>query len=868
MHGPAAWMADLFQYGVAGAALAEAGSLVASDTRTHLGTGHGPRSRGYACAVEVPARILVALLAAASGSAAFAVSAAGGSAPQTVTLGNASGEPNSNICSGSDDCTYVPYAGASDPEMQVPFDGTVTSFSVNAGSTGGKVELRVLRPAAGGRFTAVGTGPMETLGVTGINTFSVSVPVEQGDVLALDNESSALVFQASSGSASTRYFEPAIAEGSTGTPGASSPDRLLLSAEVQPAAAGQLYAFGDNEYGALGNTSNDETHEPNPTPSLVTLPGEVGQVTQVAAGENHSLAVTSSGQLYGFGDNNDGQLGNATNDKTGHPNPTPTLVTLPGAGGPVTQVAAGAFFSLAVTSSGQLYAFGENSGGQLGDTTNDKTSEPNPTPTLVTLPGEVGPVIQVAAGYRHSLAVTSSGQLYAFGENGSGQLGDTTHNKTGEPNPTPTLVSLPGEVGQVTQVAAGAFFSLAVTSSGQLYAFGGNYFGQLGNATNDKTGEPNPTPTLVTLPGEVGQVTQVAAGENHSLAVTSSGQLYAFGENYFGQLGDATNNRTVEPNPTPTLVTLPGEVGRVTQVAGGEGNSLAITSSGQLYTFGENYFGQLGDTTNERTHEPNPTPTLVTLPSGATADTLARGPMAEHSLVVLADLAVTTGSLPGGTVGAAYSAPVQASGGAPPYQWSASGMPPGLSINQASGAISGTPTAAGSYTVAVTATDDDGIQASAPLAIAISAVPAAAASVAPVITNARESHSTWREGGKLAQISRRKAKKPPVGTTFSFSLNEQASVILSFTQTVAGRKVGHRCVAKTRHNAKRKACRRTVTPGTLILSGRSGADKIVFQGRISRTRKLTPGRYTLVIMATNAAGQKSKPQKLNFTIVK
>ena len=645
-----------------------------------------------------------------------------------------------------------------------------------------------------------------------------------------------------------------------------------LIALAASTSSGELYAFGNNKYGQLGNATNNKSEEPNPTPALVTLPGEVGPVTQVAAGGDHSLVLTSTGQLYAFGDNKYGQLGNATNNKSEEPNPTPTFVTLPGASGQVTEIAAGRNFSLAVTSSGQLYAFGANNDGQLGNATNNKSEEPNPTPTPVTLPGEVGPVTQVAAGEQHSLAVTSSGQLYAFGENQFGQLGDTTHNKSIEPNPTPTLVTVPGEVGAVTQVAAGAAYSLVLTSSGQLYAFGANNDGQLGNATNDKTLEPNPTPTPVTLPGAVGPMTQIAAGNFHSLAVTSSGQLYAFGYNYSGQLGNATNDKTLEPNPTPAPVTLPGAVGPVTQVAASSDHSLALTTSGQLYAFGENYFGQLGNATNDKSGEPNPTPTLVALPGGATIDTFARGSAAEHTLVVTADLAVLTGSLPGGTVGTAYSAQVQASGGALPYRWAASTLPPGLSMSEASGAIEGIPTGAGSYATTVTVTDSDGVQASAPLAVAIASAPQLlpllpVPTVAPpAITSAHQSHPTWREGNKLPQISAK--KRPAVGTTFSFSLNEQAAVSLIFAQKVTGRKVAHKCAPKTRKNDKRRACKRTVTDGTLSFAGHSGTNKILFEGRISRRKKLKPGRYTVVIEATNPAGERATPQKLSFTIVK
>src|SRR6202011_5378324 len=155
-------------------------------------------------------------------------------------------------------------------------------------------------------------------------------------------------------------------------------------------------------------------------------------------------------------------------------------------------------------------------------TTNNGTFNANPTPTLVTLPGATGPVVQVAAGYEHSLAVTSAGQLYAFGLNHDGELGNATNNGTSNPNPTPTLVTLPGATGPVVEAAAGEYQSLAVTSSGQLYAFGMNYYGELGSPTNNGTGNPNPTPALVTLPGATGPVVDAVAGQYFSLAVTST----------------------------------------------------------------------------------------------------------------------------------------------------------------------------------------------------------------------------------------------------------------------------------------------------------------------------------------------------------
>lgn len=149
------------------------------------------------------------------------------------------------------------------------------------------------------------------------------------------------------------------------------------------------------------------------------------------------------------------------------------------------------------------------------------------------------------------------------------------------------------------------------------------------------------------------------------------------------------------------------------------------------------------------------------------------------------------------------------------------------------------------------------------------------------ITAASQSTSRWREGAKLPLISAK--KRPPVGTTFTFSLvrgeeppreslqaNIQAPVDFAFTQMMGGRKVGHRCTAKTRKNAMRKACDRPVTVGTMSFMGHVGTNRVVFQGRLSSSQKLKPGHYTLLITASNVFGVRvpAAPKSLSFTIVR
>jgi hypothetical protein len=133
----------------------------------------------------------------------------------------------------------------------------------------------------------------------------------------------------------------------------------------------------------------------------------------------------------------------------------------------------------------------------------------------------------------------------------------------------------------------------------------------------------------------------------------------------------------------------------------------------------------------------------------------------------------------------------------------------------------------------------------------------------PLVKNARQSTARWREDNRLARFSR---AKTPAGTTFSFSLNEQANVNFGFIQLL-GRYNGHSCLASQHGTQKRKSCNRKVVKGALSFTGHVGTNSVVFAGRISRRDKLNPGTYEVVITATNAVDQRSPPVSLRFTIV-
>lgn len=498
---------------------------------------------------------------------------------------------------------------------------------------------------------------------------------------------------------------------------------LMASAAMASAAwaagtsPGQIYAFGSNFAGELGNTTNNGTSAANPTPSLVNVPGATGGGRLLAVGTDFSLAVTSTNQLFAWGDNFDGQLGNTNNVGTDTPNPTPLPVSLPEASGPPAVVAAGLNYTLALTTTGQLYSFGDNDFGENGFAAD---SVPHPTPTLVTLPGAIGAIVQVAAGENSSLALTATGQVFGWGDNFDGALGFHTANENTDAANAPQQLTLPNEIGPVIDIAEGTDFGLAVTSSGQIYAWGDNSRGQLGFPANTT---PNDTPFPITLPPGSGQPVQVTTGDSYTLVATATGKVFAFGDNDLGELGFTPDGN---PHPTPVQVNLPGEVGPVVHVAAGTNRGLAVTSSGQLFAWGENDFGELGFDTSGN---PQPTPTLVPFPVGTTVDTVASGPLTFHTLVMIADLAIATNALPHGQVASGYSATMSANGGTPAYTWQASGLPPGLAINPSTGTVSGTPSVAGTFSPVLTVTDADGIAMSRSLALTIAPAPPATAQV-------------------------------------------------------------------------------------------------------------------------------------------
>ncbi len=363
-----------------------------------------------------------------------------------------------------------------------------------------------------------------------------------------------------------------------------------------------LLAWGFNDAGQLGNgtTTNSDV------PVKVELP-KGAEVTAMAAGGVHSLGLKSTGAVLAWGQNFSGQLGNGTTTSSD----VPVKVDLP-TGMKAVAVAAGNLHSLALTSKDSVLAWGYNEYGQLGD----GTMTDSDVPVKVKLPKGTK-VRAVAAGDFDSLGLTSTGAVLAWGSGDFGELGDGST----KGSDAPVKVKLPKGV-KVVAIAAGGYDNLALTSTGQVLAWGNNGQDELG----DGKSADSDVPVEVKLPKRI-KVTALAGGYGHSLALTSTGSVLAWGDNYYGELGVG---KAVGSSAVPLKVKLPKGI-KVTEIAAGTDHSLALTSRGSLLAWGQGKYGQLGNGNTTKRW----LPVKVDLPTGTIATAVNAGPLASHSLALV-----------------------------------------------------------------------------------------------------------------------------------------------------------------------------------------------------------------------------------------
>lgn len=327
-----------------------------------------------------------------------------------------------------------------------------------------------------------------------------------------------------------------------------------------------VWGWGTNNVGQLGDNTTSSRSSP------VTAVGSVTNWSKVAAGNEFSLGVTTTGLIYGWGKASYGVLANGGSIYVNVSSPKSII------GGITTwvDVAAGRRHVLGRTSAGVLYGWGFNGAGELGDGTTTEKSSP------VTVVGGITNWTQMSAGQYHNLAITATGLLYTWGKGSYGRLGDgTTLNKS-------SPVTVLGGITNWSWVSAGYAHSLAPTSTGILYGWGYNQSFRIGDGTNTVRSSP------VTIIGGITTWSKASAGYSSNLGLTTGGVLYAWGDNSVGQLGNNTTNFTSSP------VTVVGGITNWSQIkintVSTNPYSIGITSTGLMYSWGRN-FGLLGSQT-------------------------------------------------------------------------------------------------------------------------------------------------------------------------------------------------------------------------------------------------------------------------------
>lgn len=339
------------------------------------------------------------------------------------------------------------------------------------------------------------------------------------------------------------------------------------------ASDGTVWSFGRSAGGEMGDGTAPANDRRTPTRAA----GLTG-VVAIAAGVQHSLALTSDGRVFAWGANGSGQLGDGSTTRRLFPVQVPNLST-------VRAIAAGAWYSLAVTSDGQVWGWGDDSWSQLGDGAPGNGAALGRT-SPVPASGLTG-AVAVAAGIdgAHSLALMGDGTVMAWGYNTSGQLGDgSTTTRT-----TPVPVS---GLSGVVALAAGSAHSLALTADGNSWGWGSNGAAQIDNGCT--RGGAGCGTQLRPVQMQPSGPRALAAGESHSLAIQPDGTMVAWGYNSAGQLGNANTGWWQQLQGTPVPVVGPTNV---VAVAGGGYHSLAVESTGVVWAWGDNSSGELGDGT-------------------------------------------------------------------------------------------------------------------------------------------------------------------------------------------------------------------------------------------------------------------------------
>lgn len=344
-------------------------------------------------------------------------------------------------------------------------------------------------------------------------------------------------------------------------------------------ADGRVTQWGSGLFGRAGNGQPYWRAAPETVPTSALLFNETWKI--LAARQTISVGVSPGGKVFSWGTEGLGQGSGVTVSSN------PQLVQSGGLlnNKVVTAVSLGDGHRIVLSSDGEVFAWGSGASGQLGDGTFQNIVRSNAAQVVTTGTPMAGKTVtQIAAGSNHTLALTSDGQVFAWGLNSEGQLGDTTQTSRNLPTAVTKSGALAGKT--VVAIAAGSNASYALTSDGQVFAWGSNISGRLG------TGEGSPairtTPAAVVMDGQMTgkTIVHIAAGNASAYAISTDGSLFGWGQNVNGS----------GFNEVPVAISLPsGDTHRVPVAVAANGTCMhVLTTDGAVFSSGNSRFGALG----------------------------------------------------------------------------------------------------------------------------------------------------------------------------------------------------------------------------------------------------------------------------------
>ncbi len=353
---------------------------------------------------------------------------------------------------------------------------------------------------------------------------------------------------------------------------------------------------GTQPFGVGVNPATDRVYVTNRNTNSVSVIGGTvigGTATAVAAGGQHTCALTIAGGVKCWGDNGGGQLGDGTTTDRSTP------VDVSGLTSGVAAVAAGDAHTCALTTAGGVKCWGLNVNGELGDGQACGIACRSPVDVCAdaTCATNLGGVAAVSAGNFHTCALMKAGGLKCWGFNNGGQVGDGS---SGNIRTTP--VNVAGLTSGVAAVAAGGFHTCALMKAGGLKCWGSNTVGQVGDGTS---GNIRSTPVDVCATGAsapcvsnpLSGVAAVSAGAGHTCALMTAGGLKCWGLNNLGRLGDGTT--TSRSTPVDVLEAVGGApLSGVAAVSASPFHTCALMTAGGVKCWGWNNSGQVGDGTS------------------------------------------------------------------------------------------------------------------------------------------------------------------------------------------------------------------------------------------------------------------------------